>query len=126
MTHLDRMVRKNRKELLESPPPPTQGGIVLGQVPTPQQQQQMAQAQINMQLLGVAQNIFNQVVVHMLSTLDKHEQLTDEKMRYLAAQSRAVAPYVLQEFGVLQIQERLLPTENLESQLPTEQAESGK
>lgn len=120
---------KNRKDMLEKVAAPVpEGGVILGQAPTQQQQQQMHQAQAVAHCLGVAQNIFNQVVAQMLTVQDANiNPITHEKMLWLAEQCKGASPYVAQAYGFLTISEQVLPNENSETQLPVhEEAESSK
>ncbi len=114
------MNKQVRREFLQQQPipQPTAGGIVLGQQPTKEQMQQAMQAQIDQRLMLVSQAIFNQVVAQWLTTQDTHQQLTHEKMTWLAEQCRAVSPYVLHSFGALQMTETL-PHENMDREAPS-------
>jgi hypothetical protein len=121
---MSRMEERKRREFLKAEPPPAAGAIVLGQAPTPQQQMAMAKAQVDMHLVAVTQNIFNQVAAHMLSTQDQHQQLTHEKMTWLAEQCQCVAPYVLHAFGVFEMNVRLPSEATTDEQLPTKESAS--
>jgi hypothetical protein len=109
-----------QQQVTAATPPQTEGGIVLGQAPTPKQMQQIAQAQVDRNCLGVAQAIFNQVISQVLATQDEHQQLTHEKVKWIAEQCKAVSPYIMAEFGMLEMDSPLPSEATSEAQLPTE------
>lgn len=116
---MNRMIHNDdrRRQFVQGVPPVQGSAVMLGQAPTQKQVEEMQQAQIDRHCIGVSQAIFNQVVAHMLSTMDeKHQRLTHEKMLWLAEQCRAVAPYALVAFGAIQIKEQTLPSEPSENE----------
>ncbi len=119
---------KNRKDMLEQSAIPP-GAILIGngpgqREPTPEEINEMKQAQWNNHFVMSAQGMFNQVVAQMLATSDPNiNPLTHEKMLWLAEQCKGASPYILQAFGAVKINDRILPTENMETQIPQDAAD---